>query len=100
MVDVCGHPFDGSLVRGMVITENRRHRLPGRDHFKDFPHVIFNGFGVRPSQSCFQYLASAFLMLLHTALPAQLTVCEVDEEVSVLLHSDVMVDGVVLAELE
>ena len=71
-----------------------------KNHFKDLPHVPFDGLGIGTTQLHFQLLASSLLRFCHPAFAPQLAIGEVEEKVGVLLHGKVVMDRIVLAELE
>lgn len=100
MVDFFYHRFDRPPVGRMIITKNRCCRLSRKDNLKDLPHILFDCFGIGTPELKLQLNAPLLLVLGHSPLPAQLTVSEVNEEVSPLFNGNVVVDRVVLAELK
>jgi hypothetical protein len=100
MVDGRSQGFYGPLVSTVVVAKNGGKRLPIQSHLQQLAHVLFDGFGVRPTESQFQLPAPAFLVRGHPAFPTQLAVREIDQEIRSLLNGQVMVNGKILAELE
>jgi len=100
VVDFFVHGFDRSLVGRVIIAEHGSCWLILQSNLQHLAHILFDGLGIGPAKLQFQFLAPLFLVIRHSALSAQLTVGEVDEKVSALLHCNMVVDRIVLAILE
>ncbi len=87
------------VSRMIVAIDNCFFQIP-QNNCQQLLHVLLDGLWIGPPQGHFEFLSTSFLVGGHPALATQLTVGEIDEEVSFLFDGHVVVHGKILAELE
>ena len=90
----------GRWVASMVVTKYRGLCLSRQRDSEQLGHVLSYGLWVGTAKLSLELTPPVSLVFGHAALSPQLALGEVDEKVGVLLHRDVVVNGVVLTELE
>ena len=89
-----------AAISRMIITIDDGLIDPAKGDIEHFFHVLFDRFGVRTAELRLEPAAPTFLRVGHPALPAQLAVGEVEEEISGLVDCHVVVEREVLTVFE
>ena len=86
--------------RVLVAVKFERTRTSVHQQLEEFGHSCLDGFGIRATESAFEFLPHLFLDRSHASLSPKRTVRERIEEPGVLSDREIHVEGKVLGVLE